>query len=217
MKMVVVASGDLDARDEAVLDGADLVIAADGGATALERLGHAPDRLIGDLDSIDRGLVDRLAAAGTQVERHPADKEASDAELAVLAALESGTGETVLLGAIGGERLDHAVANLLLLTDPALAGRDIRIVHGSTTVRALRGGERMILVGQAGGLVSLLPVGGDASGVRTEGLRWALDGAPLAMGRSRGLSNEVLSAPASVALEVGTILVIETAARGASA
>lgn len=217
MKMVVVASGDLDPRDLAALDGADLVVAADGGATALERLGRAPDRLIGDLDSTDPGLVERLVAAGTPIERHPIDKEASDAELAVFAALEAGARATVLLGAIGGERLDHAVANLLMLADPALAGRDVRIVHGATTIRVVRGGERLLLVGETGDLVSLLPIGGDASGVRTEGLRWALDGARLAMGRSRGLSNEVLIAPASVTLEAGTLLVVETATRGASA
>jgi thiamine pyrophosphokinase len=217
MKMVVVASGDLDPRDAAVLYGADLVIAADGGATALDRLGHTPDRLVGDLDSTDPGLVDRLGAAGTQVERHPTDKDASDAELAVTAAVEAGADETVLLGAMGGGRLDHAVANLLLLADTALAGRDVRLVHGPTTVRVLRGGERVDLVGGAGDIVSLLPIGGDAGGVRTEGLRWTLDGEPLAMGRSRGLSNEVVTAPASVTLEAGTLLVVETATRGASA
>ena len=217
MKMVVVAAGDLDPTDATVLDEADLVIAADGGATALDRLGRRPDRLVGDLDSTDPGLVQRLAARGTSIERHPTDKQASDAELAVLEALEAGDGETVLLGAIGGERLDHAVANLLMLADPALAGRDLRIVHGATTVRVLRGGERMVLVGLTGDFVSLLPVGGDAGGVRTEGLRWPLDGERLPMGRSRGLSNEVLAAPASVTLETGSLLVVETATRGAPA
>jgi len=217
MKTVVVASGDLDPRDEAVLDGAGLVIAADGGAAALDRLGRQPDRLVGDLDSAEPGLVNRLAAGGTSVERHPTDKEASDAELALLEALEAGDGETVLLGAIGGDRLDHELANVLLLADPAMLGRDLRIVHGSTTVRALRGGQRMLLAGATGDLVSLLPIGGDAEGVRAEGLRWSLDGERLGMGRSRGLSNEVLTAPASVTLETGTLLVVETAARGASA
>ena len=103
-----------------------------------------------------------------------------------------------------------------MLADPAMLGRDVRIVHGPTTVRALRGGERMILVGEAGDLVSLLPIGGDAGGVRTEGLRWPLNGERLPMGRSRGLSNEVLTAPASVTLDAGTLLVVETATRGAS-
>jgi thiamine pyrophosphokinase len=217
MKVVVVARGDLDSRDAAVLYGADLVIAADGGAAALDRLGHPPDRLVGDLDSTDPRLVERLAAAGTSVERYPIDKDASDAELAIAAAIGAGADETVLLGAIGGDRLDHGVANLLLLADPTLAGRDVRIVHGPTTVRALRGTERIVLTGEAGDLVSLLPIGGDAEGVRTEGLRWALEGDPLPMGRARGLSNEVTTAPASVTLEKGTLLVVETARRGATA
>ena len=217
MKVAVVASGDLDPTDATMLDEADLVIAADGGATALDRLGRRPDRLVGDLDSTDPSLVERLAAAGTQVERHPTDKDASDAELAIAAAMAAGADEIVLLGATGGDRLDHGIANLLLLADPALAGRDVRLVHSSTTVRVLRGGERMILVGGARDTVSLLPIGGDATGVRTEGLRWELDGDAVTMGRARGLSNEVVTAPASVRLERGTLLVVETAARGAPA
>ena len=216
MKIVVVAAGDLDPTDATVVDEADLVIAADGGATALDRIGRRPDRLVGDLDSTDPGLVERLAATGTVVERHPADKDASDSELAIAAAWAGGADEVVLLGATGGDRLDHGIANLLLLADPGLAGCEVRLVHGPTTVRVVRGGERTVLLGAVGDRVSLLPVGGDADGIRTGGLRWALDGETLSMGRSRGLSNEVVSTPASVTLERGTLLVVETAVRGAT-
>jgi len=214
--MVVVAAGDLDPTDATVLDEADLVIAADGGATTLDRIGRRPHRLVGDLDSTDPRLVERLAAAGTHVERHPADKDASDSELAIASAWAAGADEVVLLGASGGGRLDHGIANLLLLADPGLAGCEVRIVHGPTTVRVVRGGERMNLVGGVGDRVSLLPIGGDADGIRTEGLRWPLGGETLPMGRSRGLSNEVVSTPASVTLERGTLLVVETAVRGAT-
>ena len=192
MKVVVVASGELAESDAAWLDDADLVIAADGGAGSLDRLGRAPDVVVGDLDSVDPRLVARLAAAGTTVERHPVDKEASDTELAVEMALGAGADAVVLLGAVGGDRLDHQLANLLLLADPSLAGHDVRAVRGSTQVRAINRGERLDLEGSSGDLVTLLPVGGDATGVTTVGLRWPLDGATLALGRSRGLSNEVV-------------------------
>lgn len=218
MKVVVVASGDLDAGDASLLDAADLVIAADGGAESLDRLGRRPDLLVGDLDSTDAALVGRLAAAGTRVHHHPTDKEASDTELALEAATAAGATAIVLVGAAGGLRLDHELANLLLLADPALAGRDVRLVHRGSRVRVLRGGERAVLGVGAGDLVSLMPVGGDATGVTTEGLRWPLDAATLCMGRSRGLSNEVVEAPASVRLERGTLLVVENrTTRGASA
>lgn len=216
MKVVVVAAGDLAPGDVDELDTAELVIAADGGAISIVAAERQIDRLIGDLDSIDSDLVDRLAAAGTEIERHPVDKEASDTELAVRSALGAGATGMVLLGAIGGDRLDHELANLLMLTDPLLAGIDVRAVHGPTVVRPLRGGERLELVGRAGDLVTLLAIGGDAHGVSTGGLRWALDAATLPLGGSRGLSNEVIAAGAWVASERGTLLVVETALRGAT-
>lgn len=213
MRFTVVASGDLADGDERWLDGA-TVIAADAGAVGLDRLGRAPDRLVGDLDSIPRELLGRLAAAGVAVDRHPADKDASDTELALDSAVAAGATEIVLLGAIGGPRLDHELANVLLLADPAVGDRDVRIVHGPTTVRVLRDGGRLALEGTAGDLVTLLPVGGDAAGVRIDGVRWPLAGATLHVGRSRGLSNEVVAPPASVSLERGTLLVVEHRTQG---
>jgi thiamine pyrophosphokinase len=65
-----------------------------------------------------------------------------------------------------------------------------------------------------GDLVTLLPLGGDAGGVRTDGLHYPLDGEDLHVGRSRGLSNVVERAPASVSLDRGTLLVIETSGEG---
>ena len=216
MKAVVIAAGELDSADAAHLDAAELTVAADGGAESLDRIGRRPQLLIGDLDSVDPALVERLEQAGTRVERHPVDKEASDTELAVEAAFAAGATEVVLLGATGGERLDHELANLLLLADGAFAGRRLSALRGPARVSALHGGERRELEGRPGDLVTLLPVGGDAAGVTTEGLKWPLADATLGMGRSRGLSNEVVSAPASVGLETGVLLVVETALTGRS-
>ncbi|MBA3740017.1 MAG: thiamine diphosphokinase, partial [Chloroflexi bacterium] len=154
MKVVVVASGDLDPRDTMWLDGADLVIAADGGAASLDRLAQRPDLLVGDLDSADAATVERFATVGTRVERHLPDKDASDTELALEAALAAGATEIVLLGAVGGDRLDHELTNLLLLTDPTLAGRDVRLARGSTSVRVLHGGVQLALAGDEGDLVT---------------------------------------------------------------
>lgn len=214
MRIVVVASGALAPGDEAWLDGADAVIAADGGAVALDRLGRRPDRLVGDLDSAPPALVERLEAAGTRVDRHPVDKDASDTELALRAAIDDGAGRVDLLGAIGGDRLDHELANLLLLADPEFAGIELRAIAGPTVACAVRGGRRLSLRGDGGDLVTLLPIGGDAKGVTAVGLRWPLDAATLSMGRSRGLSNVVIGPDASVTLTDGILLVIETASTG---
>jgi thiamine pyrophosphokinase len=210
MRAVIVASGDVAPGDARHLDDAALVVAADGGAATLDALGRRPDLLVGDLDSVDHVLVERLAAGGTRVERHPTDKEASDTELAVAATLDAGATGIVILGALGGARVDHELANVLLLAEPALVGRTISIVRGPTTVRLVADGRRLELAGSVGDLVTLLPVGGPAHDVTTSGLRWPLDGTSLAMGGSRGLSNEVSSTPASVSVGDGALLVIET-------
>jgi len=211
VKAVVVADGEPDARDADHLADADLVVAADGGARWLEAIGVRPHLLIGDLDSVDPDLIVRLAADGVTVERHPVDKDASDAELALDRATASGADEVVVLGALGGERLDHELANLLLLADPSWQVRNLRVVRGGTVVRAVRGGEALSLLGAIGDLVSLLPIGGEAEGVRTVGLRFPLSGESLRLGPSRGLSNVVMDQPASVSLERGALLVVETA------
>jgi thiamine pyrophosphokinase len=210
VKAIVVAGGNAAPEDAAHLAGAKTVIAADSGAQWLEGCGVPPDLVIGDMDSIDPALLERLASQGVEVERHPAEKDASDVELALSRAVADGAHEVVILGGLGGERLDHELANLLLLVDRRWDGIELRIVRGGTTVRALRGGNRRELDGLVGGLVTLLPFDGDATGVRTDGLRYPLVGETLQSGRSRGLSNEVERAPGSVSLEGGTLLIIET-------
>jgi thiamine pyrophosphokinase len=209
LKVLVVASGDVEAADADQLADADLVIAADAGAATLERLGRRPDRLVGDLDSVDPALVERLEGDGVPIERHPHDKDASDTELAVAAAVAAGATEVVVIGALGGARIDHALANVLLLVQASLAGRRVQLVRGRTTVRAVRDGETLELAAPQGTIVSLLPVG-DADGVTAGGMRWPLERAQLAVGRTRGLSNVIFEPPASVSVERGALLVVES-------
>jgi thiamine pyrophosphokinase len=216
VKAVIVAGGEPLPADKAQLSGADLVVAADAGASWLVDAGATPDLLVGDLDSIPPGLLAELEAAGVPIERHASDKDASDAELALEHAVARGADQVVVIGALGGERLDHELANVLLLADRTWPATlvDLSIVRGGTQLRSLSGPGRLELRGAVGDLVSLLPLAGDADGVRTGGLRYPLDGEPLRFGRSRGLSNVVEGPRASVSLERGTLLVIETSREG---
>ena len=209
MLAVVVADGELAPEDAELARRADLVIAADGGARWLDAQGVRPDVLVGDLDSLEAASVTRLQAAGTRVSRHPVDKDASDTELAVEAAIAAGADRVVVLGALGGGRLDHELANVALLVDRVIAGVDLRLQRGATRVRAVRADRSIEIEAEVGAIVTLLPIGGDAVGVSTTGLQYPLRDEILVMGRSRGLSNVVSGAPASVTLRAGSLLVIE--------
>jgi thiamine pyrophosphokinase len=209
VKTVVVAHGDVAASDRDEAAGADMVIAADGGALALERWGIVPQLVVGDLDSLGEKRASQLGKLGAKVVEFPAAKDESDLELALRHALATGADDIVLLGIFGGGRLDHALANAMLVADPAYRGTGLRAVFGTTQVRAIHSGEGLDVDAPAGTTVTLLPVGGDATGVRTTGLRFPLDDETLRFGRSRGLSNVVTGRAASVSVENGILLVIE--------
>ena len=211
MKAVVVAAGEEHAGDLRHLADADLIIAADGGANWLAARDVIPSLLVGDMDSVDPEVVDRFESSGTRIQRSPTDKDETDTELAVHAALDAGADDLVVLSALGGLRLDHALSNLLLLADESLWAGRMRLMAGSTQVHAVRGGERLQLAGHVGDVVSLLPVGGVAHGVVTEGLRYPLRGESLQMGRARGVSNVVVAEPAAVTIDRGVLIVVEIA------
>ena len=204
--------GDLDrtwpgwARDDA------LVIAADGGARNADRLSLHIDRWVGDGDSLGDEGVAELIARGIPVLRVPTDKDESDTELAVTEAAGLGATEIVVLGALGGNRVDHALANVTLLAHPLLVGLDVRLLAPDARVRLVVGPASMAVGGRIGDLVTLLPLGEDGHDVTTTGLRYPLRGETLSSGRSRGLSNVRTSSEASVAIRRGRLLVVEAPA-----
>ena len=185
------------------------VIAADSGLGVADALGVHVDLLVGDLDSADPALVAAAIASGTTVERHPAEKDATDLELAFDAALARGARRIVLVDG-GGDRLDHLLGNLLLLASPALAGVEVEAFCGSARVTVARGGEPPVSIGGAPGcFVTLLAIGRPARGIVTEGLRYPLRDEELAPGTTRGVSNELVGRSATVGLAAGTLLVVQ--------
>ncbi len=64
----------------------DFVIAADSGLDRAVELGLDVDLVVGDFDSADPAAVDAAVRRGTELERHPSEKDAIDLELAIDAA-----------------------------------------------------------------------------------------------------------------------------------
>jgi thiamine pyrophosphokinase len=191
--------------------GATLVVAADGGARHATALGLRLDRWVGDGDSIDPGDLAALAATGVRVDRVAREKDASDTELAVLAAIDAGADELTILGGLGGARVDHALTNVALLAHEALAERSARLYdERAARMSLLRGPAAAELAGHLDDLVTLVPFGEAAVGVTTSGLRYPLRDETLEPGSSRGLSNVRMAERAGVSLREGRLLVIET-------
>jgi thiamine pyrophosphokinase len=185
----------------------DRIIGADGGAGHALGWGLVPDLVVGDMDSLaaeDRAL---LEAEGCRFVVHPRAKDQTDLELALAYAAGEASREIVVLGAFGG-RLDHTMANVLLLALPQLAQMPVWLVGDGEEMVLVQSCQRVSLKGQPGDLVSLLPLAGDASGVTTSGLAWELEGDRLRFGFSRGVSNEMTASEAGIEVEEGLLLVV---------
>lgn len=207
MPSVIVANGDLGDLKIAGrwCNQAELLIAVDGGLAHCLEMDREPDLLIGDLDSVKPEQLERLERAGTEVTRHPRRKDATDLELALLEAHTRGAQEAVVLGAIGS-RWDQSIANLLLGANATWSEMRVRFISGPQEAEVVRPGRILEIKGAPGDQVSLIPLGGDAHGITTEGLAYQLDGGSLTFAATRGVSNYIEYSPATVRLDEGILL-----------
>ncbi|MGH2480712.1 MAG: thiamine diphosphokinase [Ktedonobacteraceae bacterium] len=192
-----------------VLREGELVIAADSGARAALALGKVPALVVGDFDSLDEETRAELERLGCQFVVEQVEKDETDTELAIEVALQQGASRVTILGALGGTRFEHTIANILLLTGhPTLP---IELVDGNSRGWLLHGPGTTLITGKKGDLLSLFPLTASATGVRTENLYYPLHDEALLFGKPRGISNVLLGAQARVALDEGLLLLVHTA------
>jgi thiamine pyrophosphokinase len=204
--VVVVAAGPGPAVS---VPAATTVVAADGGLDRAASLGLVVDVLVGDLDSVSRAALERAQADGVRVVRHPEAKDASDLELSLDEAVALGARRVLVVASDGG-RLDHLLTSVLLLASERYSALELDAVVGDTLVHVVR--DERTLWGATGDVVTLVALGGSASGVTTEGLAYPLSHETLHAGSTRGVSNVFLGDEASVRVAHGTLLAIRPGA-----
>lgn len=216
MRAVIFADGDEGdqaylVRVRRALAPGDLYVAADGGARLAVRLDIVPHAVLGDFDSLEDEEVARLAAAGVDVRRFPADKDKSDLELAVDYAAERGANAMLLVG-VTGTRLDHSLANLLLAARWAEQGVDVTVLTPWAAVYPVV--RRRDAPAAPGAVVSLIPLTDTVRGVTTRGLRFALRQATLRRGSTFSISNQAVDRTVGVDLREGSLFLIVEQAQG---
>ena len=202
MRALVVANGESpsSALWEELRAGADLVVAADGGADLALAVGIVPDAVVGDLDSVSAAA--RSSIPADRFHRDP-DHHSIDLQKAIAYAIERGAREIDVI-ASGGGRADHAFANLSVLT--LFRGRAVvRLVDDRFAISLVDGNASV--EGQPGTVVSLVAIG-VCEGVRTVGLRWDLHGERLPFS-PRGIHNEMAEAHATVSVVSGDLLLFQ--------
>jgi len=172
----------------------DKIICADSGAFHAKQMGILPDKLIGDLDSIDPDTLLWIRELHVPLEVYPVEKDMTDSELCLR---EIPPNQPILLVCSLSGRPDHVLSNLLLAGQLVREGFHLIMTDGLSWVYPLMGPtsfrldyerwktqrERRDLV------VSLLPLFSEVTGVNTIGLHYPLINKTLLPGSSFSVSN----------------------------
>lgn len=199
---ILIANGTVTAAEVGRLDLGRkvLVVAADGGALSALEHGISPDIVVGDFDSIGETDRDRF---GDCEWLHRPEQDSNDLEKALIVCRERGIRRLTVLGATGG-RLDHTLTNLSVLARYDCVF-ELTVLDRYGRLFLVR--ERWTHAGRPGQTISLMPLG-RVEGVRTEGLRWELDDATLAVGEREGLSNVMEGDAVTISIRSGLLAVM---------
>lgn len=202
--VVVVAGGDPPTPEEIARLPADpVVVAADAGLDHAHAAGLTVAVAVGDMDSVSPEALAAAEESGTRIERHPADKDQTDLELALELAARLAD-RVIVIGAAGG-RLDHLIGNLAVLASPQWSGVDIEAWLGNAQAVVVH--HNRVLDVEPGTTVSLFALGGPAR-VTTSGLAWPLNDEILDPLTSRGISNRATTSSPQLAVSEGVVLAV---------
>jgi thiamine pyrophosphokinase len=182
------------------------VVAADGGFAHCLALGLTPSVVVGDLDSLAPQQEARIG--DLPLMRVPRAKDQTDLQLALDLVASRSPGHLTVVGAIGGERLDHTLAGIHAGIALARAGWRLHYLGPSDELWLLAGPAELDLAARADRYLSLVPLTAEVAGVCASGLRWELEGVTLRQGDSLGISNEFGPGPAGIRFQAGVLAAV---------
>lgn len=198
MRCVIIGSGDIKNYDyiKSKLREDDYIICADGGYDHAVKMGIEPDVVLGDFDSVKdaNAIKDKIV--------YPTRKDFTDSELALKRAMDMGADEVIML-ALTGDRLDHTLGNITMLT----RYENCTVIDDNNEISLIKG--KRTIKGRKGQTISLIPVMGDCEGITTEGLEYPLKNETLRYGECRGVSNIMTENKCVISVKKGMALVIK--------
>lgn len=186
-----------------------MTIAIDGGLYAARECGIIPDVILGDFDSVSSQLLDDYQAGRTKILKYPKEKDLTDTEIGIELAIKEGADELVMFGCTGS-RWDHTVANIHLLVQTLDKNISAFLINENNKIYLKKNSFSIKKEEQHGHYVSLLPFGGQVTGLTLKGMKYPLDHIVLSPGVSLGISNEIIDEIADISFDEGVLLVFET-------
>lgn len=191
----------------ALLRADDFIIACDAGYRNCAPLHCRPNIVLGDFDTAPCPQQE-----DDDIVVLPHVKDDTDTEYAAKLASEKGFDEVLMLGGLGGRRLEHTLANLA--TGLGLEQRGVRAVlqDERTRITFVMPGEARRYPKENYFYLSVFPMEGRAEGVCERGSFYELTDAVLTAGYPLGVSNEYAAGSdcITISTRTGALVVLET-------
>lgn len=183
-----------------IADDSDYIICADGGYKYKDILGRQPDMTLGDFDSLGHipETDDKLI--------FPSEKDESDMLLCVEKGFEKGYKRFVILGGLGGERMDHSIANIQLLHYIASKSGIGFLLHKKIIFTCIHNSS-VFFSENCKGYISVFSLSDESEGVTINNLKYETDNVSLYNLYPMGLSNEFTGEQAEISVKNGTLLI----------
>lgn len=188
----------------------DVLIAVDKGLEVIEKLHLVPDHIVGDFDSVNTNFLQKYQHnEKVIIHSFNPEKDYTDTDIALNLALDLGSSDIVILGAIG-TRLDHTIANVHLLMLALNKQVSCKIVNENNQIQLVNSSITLAKGNVFGKYVSLIPLTTQVKGITLSGFKYPLLDYTLSIGKSLGISNEIVEPFASVILQEGILIMIES-------
>lgn len=190
------------------------IIAVDGGLKYIDEMHIQPNIIVGDFDTINPEILHKYEHQKDIIlKRFDPVKDFTDTESAMKVAVEIGSEEITILGGTG-TRLDHTIANIQLLQIPLKKHIRTCIINDNNKIVLLdaESGIEVLPKNEKYKYLSLIPLTEIVKGVTIEGVKYPLNKTTFYLNEriSLGVSNEIISSEATVSVDQGILIVIQS-------
>ncbi len=187
-----------------------LVIAVDKGLESLYKLNIIPDHIVGDLDSVNATILKHYQNnPQITIHKYIPEKDYTDTDIALKLAIKLAASNITIIGATG-TRIDHMLANIHVLTYALDSKIPCHILDSNNKIYLINDSAKLNKDEAHGKYISLIPLTTSIEGLTLKGFKYPLNNYCLTIGKSLGISNEIIQDIATIDLKSGTLIVIES-------
>lgn len=211
MNILIVSGGNIDIKflEEILKNNYDSIVAVDKGLESLYKLEKMPTHIVGDFDSVDNRIIEFYRNKNIPINEYNSEKDFTDTELGLEVAINLNPNKITIVGAIG-TRLDHTLANVHILTKCLEKNIECEMIDLHNKVYLIKDKKEIESKNSYGKFFSIIPLTSEVQGIILKGFKYPLNKYTLSVGKSLGISNEIVESLATVEIKSGILIAIES-------